>query len=296
MSKKNTTIQVQNLPITISQIESEDYISLTDMAKGKEGDGRAADIIKNWIRNRSTLEFLGVWEQMNNPNFKVVEFDHFKTQAGLPSFVLSPGNWIETTNAIGLLVKKGKYGGTYAHKDIAFEFGSAISPVFKLYLIKEYQRLKEVENNQYNLEWNVKRVLSKVNYSIQTDAVKDYILPQSNYTKETEWLAYAEEADILNVALFKCTAKQWREANPQLTLEGKNLRDIASINELAILSNLESANADMIREGMSKKDRFSKLYKIAQYQKEILDKQDFLKSIKKTSDDVYLDSNKPSEL
>jgi hypothetical protein len=291
MSKKNTTIQVQNLPITISQIESEDYISLTDMAKGKEGDGRAADIIKNWIRNRSTLEFLGVWEQMNNPNFKVVEFDHFKTQAGLPSFVLSPGNWIETTNAIGLLVKKGKYGGTYAHKDIAFEFGSAISPVFKLYLIKEYQRLKEIENNQYNLEWNVKRVLSKVNYSIQTDAVKDYILPQSNYTKETEWLAYAEEADILNVALFTCTAKQWREANPQLTLEGKNLRDIASINELAILSNLESANADMIREGMSKKDRFSKLYKIAQYQKEILDKQDFLKSIKKTSDDVYLSNN-----
>jgi hypothetical protein len=291
MSKKNKTIQVQNLSITISQIESEDYISLTDMAKGKDGDGRAADIIKNWIRNRSTLEFLGVWEQMNNPDFKVVEFDHFKTQAGLPSFVLSPGNWIETTNAVGLLVKKGKYGGTYAHKDIAFEFGSAISPVFKLYLIKEYQRLKEVENNQYNLEWNVKRVLSKVNYSIQTDAVKDYILPQSNYTKETEWLAYAEEADILNVALFKCTSKQWREANPQLTLEGKNLRDIASINELAILSNLESANADMIRDGISKQERFNKLYKIAQYQKEILDKQDFLKSIKKTSDDVYLSNN-----
>ncbi len=248
MTKKNTTIQVQNLPISISQINNEDYISLTDMAKGKEGDGRAADIIKNWIRTRSTLEFLGVWEQMNNPDFKVVEFDHFKSQAGLPSFVLSPGNWIEQTNAIGILVKLGKYGGTYAHKDIAFEFGSAISPVFKLYLIKEYQRLKEIETNQYNLEWNVKRVLSKVNYTIQTDAVKDYILPKTNYTKDTEWLAYAEEADILNVALFGCTAKQWREANPQLTLEGKNLRDIASINELAILSNLESANADMIRE------------------------------------------------
>ena len=142
----------------------------------------------------------------------------------------------------------------------------------------------------------MKRVLSKVNYSIQTDAVKDYILPKCNYTKETEWLAYAKEADILNVALFKCTAKQWREANPKLTLEGKNLRDIASINELAILSNLESANADMIREGVSKQERFNKLYKIAQYQKEILDKQDFLKSIKKTSDDVYLDSNKQSEL
>ena len=288
MTKKNTTIQVQNLPISISQINNEDYISLTDMAKGKEGDGRAADIIKNWIRTRSTLEFLGVWEQMNNPNFKVVEFDHFKSQAGLPSFVLSPGNWIEQTNAIGILVKLGKYGGTYAHKDIAFEFGSAISPVFKLYLIKEYQRLKEIETNQYNLEWNVKRVLSKVNYTIQTDAIKDYILPKSNYTKDTKWLAYAEEADILNVALFGCTAKQWREANSQLTLEGKNLRDFASINELAILSNLESANADMIREGIGKKERFEKLYKIARYQKEILDKQDFLKSLKKTSDDIYL--------
>ena len=296
MAKKNTIIQVQNLPVSISKIESEDYISLTDMAKGKEGNSRAADIIKNWVRNRSTLEFLGVWEQMNNPNFKVVEFDHFKTQAGLPSFVLSPGSWIEKTNAIGMLVKKGKYGGTYAHKDIAFEFGSAISPVFKLYLIKEYQRLKEVENNQYNLEWNVKRVLSKVNYTIQTDAVKDYILPKSNYTKETQWLAYAEEADILNVALFKCTAKQWREANPTLVLEGKNLRDIASINELAVLSNLESANADMIRDGISKEERFAKLYKIAQYQKEILDKQDFLKSVKKTSDDIYLDSTNSNVL
>lgn len=163
-------------------------------------------------------------------------------------------------------------------------------------LIKEFQRLKEIETNQYNLEWNVKRVLSKVNYTIQTDAVKDYIVPKSNYTKDTEWLAYAEEADILNVALFECTAKQWREANPQLTLEGKNLRDIASINELAILSNLESANADMIREGIGKKERFEKLYKIAQYQKEILDKQDFLKSLKKTSDDIYLDSANSKEL
>ncbi len=295
MSKKNITIQVQNLPISISQINSEDYISLTDMAKGKEGDGRAADIIKNWVRTRTTLEFLGVWEQMNNPNFKVVEFDHFKTQAGLPSFVLSPGNWIEKTDAIGIVVKLGKYGGTYAHKDIAFEFGSAISPVFKLYLIKEYQRLKQVESNQYNLEWSVKRVLSKVNYNIQTDAVKDYILPKSNYTKDTQWLAYAEESDILNVALFKCTAKQWRAANPQLTLEGKNLRDIASINELVILSNIESANADMIRDEIGKKERFEKLYKIANYQKEILDKQDFLKSLKKISDDIYLDSNNLNE-
>lgn len=287
--KKHQIIQVQNLPITISQINSEDYISLTDMAKGKEWDGRAADIIKNWIRNRSTLEFLGVWEQMNNSNFKVVEFDHLKSQAGLPNFVLSPGNWIDTTSAIGIWVKRGKYGGTFAHKDIAFEFWSAISPIFKLYLIKEYQRLKEIENNQYNLEWNVKRVLSKVNYIIQTDAIKGYILPKSNLSKETAWIAYAEEADILNVALFQCTAKEWREANLKLSLEGKNLRDIASINELTILSNLESANADMIREAIDKEKRFKKLQQIAKYQKKILDKHDFLKSIKKTSDNVYMD-------
>lgn len=290
MNKKNKTLQVQNLTIAISQINNEDYISLTDMAKGKEGDGRAADIIKNWIRNRSTLEFLGVWEQLNNQNFKVVEFDHFKSQAGLPSFVLSPGNWIEKTSAIGLFVKLGKYGGTYAHKDIAFEFGSAISPVFKLYLIKEYQRLKEIESNIYNLEWNVKRVLTKLNYTIQTDAVKDYILPKLNIKKEKEWLTYAEEADILNVALFGCTAKQWRDSNPKYTLDGKNLRDLASINELVIMSNLESANADMIRDGLNKLERFDKLSKIANYQKEILDKQDFMKSLKKVQDDVYLNS------
>lgn len=292
MSKQIKKIEVEEKIISITNYNENDYICLTDMVRGEEGN----DHIRNWMRNRNTVEFLGIWEQLYNPNFKGVEFDRFKKEAGLNSFNLTPKKWVESTNAIGIVSKSGRYGGTYAHKDIAFEFGAWISPMFKLLLIKEFQRLKEIETNQYNLEWNVKRILSKVNYSIQTDAVKDYILPQSNYTKETEWLAYAEEADILNVALFKCTAKQWREANPQLTLEGKNLRDIASINELAILSNLESANADMIREGVSKQERFNKLYKIAQYQKEILDKQDFLKSIKKTSDDVYLDSNNSSAL
>ena len=233
---------------------------------------------------------------MHNPNFNYGEFATIRQSAGSNAFKVSVKELIEKTNATCVIAKAGRYGGTYAHKDIAFNFGMWISPVFQLYIVKEYQRLKEVETNQYNLEWNVKRVLSKVNYTIQTDAVKDYILPQSNFTKETEWLAYAEEADILNVALFGCTAKQWREVNAQLTLEGKNLRDIASINELAILSNLESANADMIREGMSKKERFEKLYKIARYQKEILDKQDFLKSLKKTSDDIYLDSANSNEL
>ena len=170
------------------------------------------DHIRNWMRNRNTVEFLGIWEQLYNPNFKGVEFDTFKKEAGLNSFNLTPKKWVESTNAIGIISVSGRYGGTYAHKDIAFEFGAWISPMFKLLLIKEFQRLKEIETNQYNLEWNVKRVLSKVNYTIQTDAVKDYIVPKSNYTKDTEWLAYAEEADILNVALFECTAKQWREA------------------------------------------------------------------------------------
>ncbi len=291
MSKQVKKIEVEQKIISITNYNENDYICLTDMVRGEEGN----DHIRNWMRNRNTVEFLGTWEQLYNPNFKGVEFDTFKKEAGLNSFNLTPKKWVESTNAIGVISVSGRYGGTYAHKDIAFEFGAWISPMFKLLLIKEFQRLKEIETNQYNLEWNVKRVLSKVNYSIQTDAVKGFILPKSNHTKDTEWLVYAEEADILNVALFGCAAKQWREANPKLALEGKNLRDIASINELAILSNLESANADMIREGVSKKERFEKLCKIAQYQKEILDKQDFLKSLKKKSDDVYLDSNNTKE-
>ena len=286
MSKQNKIIQVQNIDITMSSINNDDYISLTDMLKSEEGD----DHIRNWMRNRNTVEFLGLWEQLNNPNFKGVEFDTFRKQTGLNNFNLTPRKWIEATDAIGIASKSGRNGGTYAHKDIAFEFASWLSPTFKLYLIKEYQHLKDIESNQYNLEWNVKRVLSKMNYTLQTDAVKNHILPNSNYTKATEWLAYAEEADILNVAIFGCTAKQWREVNPTLVLQGyNNLRDIASINELAIISNLESANAEMIRNGMSKIDRFRKLQEIAKYQREALDKHDFLKSVKKISDDVYLD-------
>ncbi len=250
------------------------------MAKFKD-IGRTNYIIQNWIRSKNTIEFIGLWEQMHNRNFKGIEFDAFKNEAGSNAFSLTPQRWIEKTNAIGIISKSGRYGGTYAHRDIAFEFATWLSPTFKLYLIKEYQRVKEIESNQFNLEWNVKRVLSKVNYSIQTEAVKDFILPKTNYSKQNEWLAYADEADLLNVALFKCTAKQWREANSTLAAENKNLRDIASINELAILSNLESTNADMIRDGLLKEVRFEKLYQMAQYQKEILDKQNFIKSIKK---------------
>lgn len=285
-------IQVQDITISVASINNDDFICLTDMAKAKDGDARAADIIKNWIRNRSTLEFIGTWEQIYNPNFKVVEFDHFKMEAGLPSFVLSPGQWVQKTQAIGLYVKHGRYGGgTYAHKDIAFEFGSAISPVFKLYLIKEYQRLKEIETNQYNLEWNVKRILSKVNYLLHTDAVKNYIIPVTNYSKEMTWISYAEEADLLNVALFGCTAKQWRDANNISLTTNQNMRDFASINELAVLSNLESHNAEMIKDGLSKKERFVKLLAIAKYQIGILSEQDYIKSLKKTSESFYLDAS-----
>ena len=196
--KKNRIITVQNIPVTVTAEDLDDYICITDIAAAKSDGYRAADVIKNWMRNRNTLEFLGTWENIYNPEFKVVEFDHFKQQAGLHTFVLSVSEWVEQTNAIGLLVKKGRYGGTFAHKDIAFEFASAISPVFKLYLIKEFQRLKEVENDIHKIEWSAKRFLTKNNYLIQTDAIKNYIIPECDYRENIRWLAYAEEADLLN--------------------------------------------------------------------------------------------------
>lgn len=277
-TKKTTSITVQDVPVTIMNVDQRDYISLTDMAKARTDAGRAADVIKNWLRARSTLEFLGTWEIMYNPNFKVVEFDHFKSEAGLHTFTLSAKEWIEKTNAVGIYVQAGRYGGTYAHKDIAFEFGSAISPVFKLYLLKEYQRLKDAENDRLKLEWSAKRFLSKNNYLIHTDAVKNYVLPQSNYTKNTEWLAYADEADLLNVALFGCTAKAWREANPTLA-KNSNIRDYASIAELTVLSNLETHNAELIKSRMEKKERFEALRQIAQYQLRVLAEAEKIKEL-----------------
>ena len=267
--KKNSIITVQNIPITVLSMDTDDYICITDMAAAKAGNVRAADVIKNWLRNRITLEYLGTWEQIYNSDFKVVEFDHFKQEAGLHTFTISVSDWIDKTNAIGLYVKKGRYGGTYAHKDIAFEFASAISPVFKLYLIKEFQRLKEQENDLHKLEWSAKRFLSKNNYLIQTEAVKNYLVPQSNYREDLRWLPYAEEADLLNVALFGFTAKAWRDANPDLA-RSSNVRDYATINELTVLSNLETHNAQMIREGKDKKERFEILKEIAEYQMRIL--------------------------
>ena len=258
-------IVVQNVPITVISNTGLDYICLTDMAGAKNDEVRAADVIKNWLRNRYTIEFLGTWEQIHNPNFKVVEFDHFRRQAGLPSFVLSVSEWIEQTNAVGIIVKKGRYGGTYAHKDIAFEFGSAISVPFKLYLIEEFQRLKEEE--QKALGWSAKRELAKINYHIHTDAIKANLVPEEidQYHRS---LIYANEADVLNVALFGMTAKEWRDAHPD---DKGNIRDYATINQFICLSNMENLNAVFINEGMPQPERLHKLNQIAIQQMTVLE-------------------------
>lgn len=283
MSRKTSSILVQDVPVTVMSIDQRDYISLTDMAKARTDAGRAADVIKNWLRARSTLEFLGTWEIMYNPDFKVVEFDHFKSEAGLHTFTLSAKEWIGSTHAIGMYVQAGRYGGTYAHKDIAFEFGSAISPIFKLYLLKEYQRLKDEENDRLKLEWDAKRFLSKNNYLIHTDAIKNYVLPRSNHSKSTEWLVYADEADLLNVALFGCTAKEWRDANPVLAAK-QNIRDFASIAQLTVLSNLETHNAEMIKQGINKAERFDRLKQIAEYQLRVLTEAEAIQKLPKGND------------
>jgi len=262
-------MNVQGIEIALTTINEEDFICITDIVKAKGGDARAADIIKNWIRNRSTIEFLGTWETLYNPNFKVVEFDHFRKEAGLPTFTMSVSNWIEKTGAIGIVSKAGRYGGTYAHKDIAFEFCSAISPMFKLYVIKEYQRLVELERSELALSWNVKRLLSKANYHIHTDAIKNVILPKLNISQMKQGLVYASEADLLNMVLFDCTAKQWQEANPELA-KTMNIRDTATINQLIVLSNIESLNAELIKQGVSKEDRFTILRRTAEEQLAVL--------------------------
>ena len=266
---KTSILNVQGKEIALTTINDEDFICITDIVKAKGGDARAADIIKNWIRNRSTIEFLGTWETLYNPNFKVVEFDHFRKEAGLPTFTMSVSNWIEKTGAIGIVSKAGRYGGTYAHKDIAFEFCSAISPMFKLYVIKEYQRLIEQERSELALSWNVKRLLSKANYHIHTDAIKNVILPKLNISQMKQGLVYASEADLLNMVLFDCTAKQWQEANPELA-KTMNIRDTATINQLIVLSNIESLNAELIKQGVSKEDRFTILRRTAEEQLAVL--------------------------
>ncbi|MFV0482357.1 MAG: KilA-N domain-containing protein [Campylobacteraceae bacterium] len=278
-------IIVSGKEIQIQKINENDYICLTDMVRGEEG----TDHIKNWMRNRNTVEYLGIWEQMHNSNFKGVEFDTFKKEAGLNAFTLTPKKWVEATNAIGIISKSGKYGGTYAHKDIAFNFGMWISPTFQLFLVKEYQRLKELESNVLNIEWNSKRLFSKINYKLHTDAIQNYIIPKGNYAKDQEWLAYADEADMLNIIIFGCTAQEWRKSNPSRVLAGENIRDMASINELLVLANLESLNSILVQGEISKENRFNILKQTAYNQFDSLDKNDKLKFTKKTSDDVYIE-------
>jgi hypothetical protein len=256
-------ISVLNKDVTITSLNDADYICLTDIARFKDAD-RTDYIIMNWLRNRNTIEFLGIWEHLNNPGFNPIEFDGIKNQAGLNSFILTAKKWIEQTNAIGLVAKAGRYGGTYAHKDIAFEFASWISVEFKLYLIKEFQRLKEDE--QKKLGWDIRRNLVKINYRIHTDAIRENLVPAA-LTKQQANMVYATEADVLNMALFGQTAKLWRDANPD---KNGNIRDYANVSQLVCLSNLENLNALFINEGLQQGQRLIKLNKIAIHQMKLL--------------------------
>jgi hypothetical protein len=260
---KSTKLNVKGTEILVYIQQSEEYISLTDIARYRDAE-RSDYLLQNWMRNRSTIEFMGLWEIFNNPNFNSIEFDGIKNMSGSNSFSLTPKRWIETTNAIGIVSKTGRYGGTFAHKDIAFEFATWLSAEFKFYLIKEFQRLKEEEQKQ--IGWTAKRELAKLNYHIHTDAIKQNLIPKTLSTAQTS-IIYANEADVLNVALFGMTAKQWREANPELK---GNIRDYANINELICLANMENLNAVFINEKMPQKNRLIKLNKIAIQQISIL--------------------------
>jgi hypothetical protein len=255
---KNKIIQVKEIDIVIYEYKNDDFISLTDIARYRDSE-RSDYILQNWMRNRSTIEFMGLWEQFNNPHFNSIEFDGIKNMSGANSFSLTPKRWIETTGAVGIVSKTGRYGGTFAHKDIAFEFASWLSAEFKFYLIKEFQRLKNDENDRLNLSWNLHRTLSKINYRIHTDAIKEHIIPNA-ITKEQANLLYANEADVLNIALFGKTAKQWREENNDT--QG-NIRDQATIEQLLVLANIESMNAEFIKMELSQADRLLKLNQIA---------------------------------
>lgn len=256
--KTKATIDVKGTAITIVQQPQADFISLTDIAKHKEPH-RADHVIQNWMRNRNTVEFLGIWEGLNNDAFNPLEFEGFRNKAGLNSFVLTPRQWIEATAAIGIVSKPGRYGGTFAHKDIAFEFATWISVEFKLFLIKEFQRLKDDENQRLSLSWNLNRTLAKLNYRIHTDAIQQHLIPPQVSATRTA-ATYASEADLLNVALFGLTAREWRDGNPKL--DG-NMRDHASIEQLLVLANIESMNAEFIHMGLPQATRLQRLNEIA---------------------------------
>lgn len=259
MKDVKSTINANGVEIRVTSNDKADYISLTDIAKYRSDEPNS--VIQNWLRNRNTIEFLGLWEKINNQNFNSVEFEGFKKQAGLNAFTLSPKKWTTATNAIGITSKSGRYGGTYAHSDIAFEFASWISPEFKLYIIKDYQRLKADESHAKELDWSVKREIAKSNYRLHTDAIKESMLP--NLTPQQISYTYASEADMINVALFGITARQWRTANPDAA---GNIRDAATIEQLIVLSNLEGLNAEYIREGLQQPERLLKLNSIAKFQ------------------------------
>ncbi|MBI3774609.1 MAG: KilA-N domain-containing protein [Gammaproteobacteria bacterium] len=276
MSKaKKSTIEVKGTAIGIVSEKEADYICLTDIARYRDAE-RTDYLIQNWLRNRNTIEFLGIWEQLNNPGFNPIEFDGIKKQAGLNSFVLTAKQWIEKTGAIGLISKACRYGGTYAHRDIAFEFASWISVEFKLYLIKEFQRLKEDENHRLSLAWNLNRTLSKLNYRIHTGAIKAHLIPAA-VTPAQAVITYANEADLLNVALFGQTAKQWRDANPKLE---DNMREHASIEQLLVLANIEGMNVELIRMALSQRDRLKRLNEIAIRQMQVLTSTSAIKQLK----------------
>src|SRR5690554_2061279 len=272
---KNKKIEVQGIEIVLYQDNQEDYISLTDIARFRDAE-RSDYLLQNWMRNRSSIEFIGLWETFNNPDFNSIEFDGIKNMAGSNSFSLTPKRWIEETNAIGIVSKTGRYGGTFAHKDIAFEFATWLSAEFKFYLIKEFQRLKDDENDRLNLEWNLQRTISKINYHIHTDAIKENLIPKE-ISKQQASFVYANEADLLNVALFGITAKDWRENNPN---EKGNIRDFATLEQLVVLSNLESINALLIQQGISQSDRLMQLNKVAITQMKSLIESKTIKKIK----------------
>ena len=258
-----TTINV------LLNLNQSDYICLTDMAKGFEDGSR---LIEKWLNNKSTIDFLGVWEQLYNPNFKPPEFGGIRMEAGSNRFYISVGKFIERTNAIGIVAKAGRYGGTYAHKDIAYHFGMWLSPEFNLLVVKEFQRLKEEEQNPLLLQWDIQRILSKTNYPLHTDAIKENIIPRLSVEKAKEYLVYATEADMLNLALFGCRAKDWEEQNPQLAAKGLNLRDTASINQLIVLSNMEIVNAELIKREVDRNERYTFLCQMAEEELNSLNK------------------------
>ncbi|MRG48543.1 KilA-N domain-containing protein [Chitinophaga sp. SYP-B3965] len=281
MAKKRE-ITVNDTIIRVVNYNNDDYISITDMLKAKEGDF----FISDWLRNRNTVEFLSIWESINNPDFNYGESAIIKSQAGLNNYKISVKEWVEKANAVGLIAKAGRYGGTYAHKDIAFEFGTWISPAFKLYLIKEFQRLKEIESNTHRLEWNFRRSLSATNYRIHTDAIKEKLIPWGGTQQKSEVYIYAEEADLINLALFGLTAKQWREQYPEEAYEYKTIRDCADTHRLIVLSNLENLNAVWIRQGIGKKERYemmreAAINQLASLQKYLIDPSTIESPVKK---------------